>query len=261
MANLSGANLTNASLFNAMMVDGVLDGTVLKGASVYGVSAWGLDLSKVGDQTSLVVSPDGHAGLTVDNLELAQFVYLMVHTEKIRGIIDTIGRKTVLILGRFYAERKQVLDALKERLRSLDLVPIVFDWDKPSSRDLTETVALLANLSRFVVADVTDAKSIPQELAEIVPRLPSVPVQPILLRGDPGYAMFEHWKGYRTMLPVFEYRDLAHLLDNVRPAILDPVEAWEVGSKKQAGLEDEIKAKDDEIASLRTMLQARGEGG
>ena len=100
-ANLSGANLTNACLFNAMMVECVLDGTVLKGASVYGVSAWGLDLSKVGDQTSLVITPNGHAGLTVDNLELAQFVYLMVHNEKIRGIIDTIGRKAVLILGRF----------------------------------------------------------------------------------------------------------------------------------------------------------------
>jgi hypothetical protein len=164
----------------------------------------------------------------------------------------------VLILGRFYSERKAVLDALKGRLRDLDLVPIVFDWDKPSRRDLTETVALLANMSRFVVADVTDAKSIPQELSEIVPRLPSVPVQPILLRGDPAYAMFEHWTGYRTMLPVFEYRDQAHLLDNVRQAILEPVEAWEAGTKKQASLENELKAKDQEIEALRAMLQAQG---
>lgn len=265
-ANLSGAtlrdaDLTNAILTQALMVETVVDGTTLTGAYVYGVSAWGLDLSKVRDQTGLHITPEGRAGLTVDNLELAQFVYLMVHNEKIRGIIDTIGRKAVLILGRFYAERKAVLDALKARLRELDLVPIVFDWDKPSSRDLTETVALLASMSRFVVADVTDAKSIPQELAEIVPRLPSVPVQPILLRGDPGYAMFEHWKGYRTMLPVFEYRDQAHLLDNVRQAILEPVQAWEAETTKQASLQDELKAKDEEIVKLRAMLQARSEGG
>jgi uncharacterized protein YjbI with pentapeptide repeats len=257
-ATLRDADLTNATLTQALMVETVVDGATLTGAHVYGVSAWGLELSKVRDQTALHITPAGHAGLTVDNLELAQFVYLMVHNEKIRGVIDTIGRKAVLILGRFYAERKAVLDALKVRLRELDLVPIVFDWDKPTTRDLTETVALLANMSRFVVADVTDAKSIPQELSEIVPRLPSVPVQPILLRGDPGYAMFEHWKGYRTMLPVFEYRDQAHLLDNVRQAILEPVQAWEAETAKKTSLDDLLKAKDDEIVKLRAMLQAQG---
>jgi len=260
-ADLSDADLTNANLTQALMVETVVDRATLSGACVYGVAAWGLDLTKVRDQTGLRITPEGQGGLTVDNLELAQFVYLMVHNEKIRGIIDTIGRKAVLILGRFYAERKAVLDALKARLRELDLVPIVFDWDKPSSRDLTETVALLANMSRFVVADVTDAKSIPQELSEIIPRLPSVPVQPILLRGDPGYAMFEHWKGYRTMLPVFEYRDQAHLLDNVRRAIVEPVEAWEARTKGHTSLEEELKAKDDEIVTLRAMLQARGGSG
>jgi hypothetical protein len=71
----------------------------------------------------------------------------MLHNEKIRGVIDTIGGKGVLILGRFYAERKAVLDALKGRLRNFGLVPMVFDWDKPTGRDLTETVALLANMT------------------------------------------------------------------------------------------------------------------
>ncbi|MBL8436686.1 MAG: pentapeptide repeat-containing protein [Zoogloeaceae bacterium] len=265
-ANLRGTNLTDADLSDAtltcaQMVETVVDGARLAGASVYGVAAWGLDLSRVGDQTNLHITPQGRAGLTVDNLELAQFVYLMVHNEKIRGIIDTIGRKAVLILGRFYGERKAVLDGLKVKLREFDLVPIVFDWDKPTSRDLTETVALLASMSRFVVADVTDAKSIPQELAEIVPRLPSVPVQPILLRGDPGYAMFEHWTSYRTMLPVYQYGNQADLLDNVQQAILAPVEAWEAGATKQASLEDELKAKDAEIERLKAMLQVKGGTG
>ena len=259
-ANLSGADLTNAVLTRALMVETIVDGATLTGAAVYGISAWGLDLSKVRDQSSLQITPEGSAGLTVDNLELAQFVYLMVHNEKIRGIIDTIGRKAVLILGRFSEERKAVLDALKTRLREFDLVPIVFDWDKPTRRDLTETVALLANMSRFVIADVTDAKSIPQELAEIVPRLPSVPVQPILLQGDPGYAMFEHWKGYRTMLPVFQYRDQADLLANVRLAILAPVEAWESGAQEQSSLQDALEEKDAEIERLRALLRAGDSG-
>lgn len=257
-ANLRDADLTNASLTRTLMVETILDGATLTGAAVYGVSAWSLDLSKVRDQSNLQITPEGSGGLTVDNLELAQFVYLMVHNEKLRDVIDTIGRKAVLILGRFYAERKVVLDALKARLRELDLVPIVFDWDKPTRRDLTETVALLANMSRFVVADVTDAKSIPQELAEIVPRLPSVPVQPILLQGDAGYAMFEHWKGYRTMLPVFQYRDQADLLDHVQSAILAPVEAWESGVQAQSSLQDALNEKDAEIERLRALLRTGG---
>jgi hypothetical protein len=49
--------------------------------------------------------------ITVDNIEVAQFIYLMLHNEKIRDVIDTITSKAVLILGRFTGERKAVLDA------------------------------------------------------------------------------------------------------------------------------------------------------
>ena len=108
-----------------------------------------------------------------DNIEVAQFVYLLLHNEKIRDVIDTIGKKAVLILGRFTAERKAVLDALREELRKRDYLPILFDFDVPATRDITETVSLLARMARFVVADITDARSIPQELSVIVPDLPS----------------------------------------------------------------------------------------
>ena len=79
--------------------------------------------------------------ITVDNLEVAQFIYLLLNNERIRHVIDTITSKAVLILGRFTPERKAVLDALREELRKRDYLPVLFDFDKPASKDLTETVS------------------------------------------------------------------------------------------------------------------------
>ena len=47
--------------------------------------------------------------VTVDNIEVAQFVYLLLHNEKIRDVIDTVGKKGVLLLGRFTEGRIAVL--------------------------------------------------------------------------------------------------------------------------------------------------------
>ena len=72
--------------------------------------------------------------ITVDNLEVAQFIYLLLNNPKIREVIDTIAKKAVLILGRFTPERKAVFDALREALRTRGYLPILFDFEKPSSR-------------------------------------------------------------------------------------------------------------------------------
>jgi hypothetical protein len=45
----------------------------------------------------------------------------------------------------------------------------MFDFDVPEGLNITETVTLLARIARFVVADVTEPSSIPQELATIAP--------------------------------------------------------------------------------------------
>jgi uncharacterized protein YjbI with pentapeptide repeats len=180
-ANLTEANLTGANLLGATLVDTVVTGADLTGCRIYGVSAWGLKLDEQTKQRNLLITPEHEPEITVDNIEVAQFIYLMLHNQKIRDVIDTITSKAVLILGRFTDERKAVLNALREELRKRDYLPILFDFEKPRSRDTDETITLLARMARFIVADISDAKSVLHELRAIVPDLPSVPVQPIIL--------------------------------------------------------------------------------
>src|SRR5262249_5706085 len=169
------------------LVDTDLTGADLTGCRVYGVSAWRLKLKRA-KQRNLVITDVNEPEITVDNIEVAQFVYLLLHNEKIRDVIDTITSKAVLILGRFKDERKAVLDALREELRKRDYLPILFDFSVPATRDITETVSLLARMARFIVADLTDPSSIPKELEAIVPDL-AVPVQPLLEGASRPHAM------------------------------------------------------------------------
>jgi hypothetical protein len=173
--------------------------------------------------------------ITADNIEVAQFIYLMLDNKKIRDVIDTITSKVVLILGRFTDERKAVLDALREELRKRNYLPILFDFAPSATRDITETVSLLARMARFVVADITDAKSIPQELAVIVPDLPSVPVQPLLLEGSDEYGMFEHFKRYPWVLETYRYPSSERLIADLGERVINAAEKWRSTSGAAAG--------------------------
>ena len=214
-ANLSWTNLSETDLDFARLVGTNLTNADLTGSHVYGVSTWDLRLEGA-RQADLVITPSGQPTVTVDNLEVAQFIYLLLNNEKIRDVIDTITSKVVLILGRFTPERKAILDALRDTLREHNYLPVVFDFDKPASRDLTETVRTLAHLARFIIANITDPRSIPQELQAIVPDL-AVPVQPIIPRPQQPWGMFVDFpKKYNWVLEVHEYTDLSDLLATFR---------------------------------------------
>jgi uncharacterized protein YjbI with pentapeptide repeats len=227
-ANLNGANLSDAILNRADLSRATLIGTNLSKAlltdcRIYGISAWDVRLEGAA-QFNLVVTPQNEPSITVDNLKVAQFIYLLLNNEEIRDVIDTITSKAVLILGRFTSERKAVLDALRDALRSHGYLPIVFDFEKPASRDITETVSTLAHMSQFVIADITDAKSIPQELMSIVPNLPSVAVQPLILNSQHEYGMFEHFTRFPWVLPLYSYTDEKSLLASLYEKVIYPAE-------------------------------------
>jgi hypothetical protein len=92
------------------------------------------------------------------------------------------------------------------------------------ARDITETVSLLARMSRFIIADLTDPSSIPKELEGIVPDL-AVPVQPLLEGGaSRPYAMFKDYWKYDWVLPVYRYEGLEPLLATLAEKVIDPAE-------------------------------------
>ena len=244
-----------------------LNGADLTGCLVYGVSAWNVDLTRTA-QSNLLISPRNEPAITVDQLELAQFIYLLLRNQKIRDVIDTITSKVVLILGRFTPEQKRILDAIREELRHRDFVPVLFDFDVPRHRNITETVTLLARMARFIIADLTDPKSLPQELQAIIPDLEAVPVQPILRLPDREYAMYKDFLSRSSVLPTFRYKDERHLLRNLADKVIGPaqqrrelIEHVRAQGRSSTDLLDEqtrrVRALEKEVQRLRARTKPR----
>jgi hypothetical protein len=240
--NLNRTNLIGADLTTASLVNTDLTNADLTGCRIYGISAWDLKLEGA-KQKNLIVTPPDQPEITVDDLEVAQFIYLLLHNEKIRHVIDTITSKSVLILGRFTPERKKILDALREELREHHYLPILFDFDVPANRDITETVSLLARMARFIVADLTEPNSIPKELEAIVPDL-AVPVQPLLEGSTRPFAMFKNYWKYDWVLPVYRYERLETLLAALPDKVIGPAET------KVKALEEKRRAIEAELTKV-----------
>jgi uncharacterized protein YjbI with pentapeptide repeats len=225
-ADLSMANLSTANLHGALLLETDLTDAILTDCRIYGISAWGVKLNERTKQQGLIITPAQESAVTIDDLEVAQFVYLLLHNDKIRRVIDTVGKKGVLLLGRFTEGRMAVLDRLRDELRKRDYLPIVFNFDKPETKDLTETVRLLAGLSKFVIADLTSPKSAPYELGAIVSQT-MIPFQPIITAGETPFAMLQDlWINHpdRVFRPI-HYSSVDALIASLDEKIIQPAEA------------------------------------
>jgi hypothetical protein len=220
--NLSGADLTEADMRGAVLGVANLERSRLINCRVYGISVWDVRLNGA-IQKDLIITTDNEPTIMVDELEVAQFVYLLLHNAKIRYLIDTITSKVVLILGRFTPERKAVLDAIRQELRSRGYAAVLFDFEKPRNLSTMETVSTLAGMARFVIADLTDAKSVLQELRDIVPSRPSLPIQPILISTQAEPGMFDFFKNFLWVLPTRYYSGPDELLSALK-TVIEPAE-------------------------------------
>ena len=131
----------------------------------------------------------------------------------------------MLLLGRFTEGRMVVLERLRDKLRDLGFVPMVFNFDKPETKDFTETVRLLASLSKFVIVDITNPRSAPLELQATVPDY-MIPFAPILQEGEEPFAMFVDLQNkYDWVLrPVIRYPSVDRLIEVLKDKIVRPAE-------------------------------------
>jgi hypothetical protein len=133
----------------------------------------------------------------------------------------------VLILGRFSKKRKAVLDAIRNEFRKseYDYLPIVFDFPPAKNQTTVETIKTLASIARFVFADLTDARSILQELQTIVPISPSVAVRLLIKKSTHEYGMLDHIRSFRSVVQnTYDYEDLAELIASIKDNIILPAE-------------------------------------
>jgi hypothetical protein len=280
-ANLDGADLTNANmcatdLYQARargarfirtnlqgvhLVETDVTDAWLEDCAVYGLSAWDVKSTpkvqkgfriKFRRRSPASREPDGRVEdeVIVDNLEAAHFTYSALHNANIGRAISAAGSSTVLLLGRFSnRKRRAVLEELREVVDDGGYIPMIFDFKRPRERDLIETIKLLAGLSLFVIADVSDPRSTPQELEAIAPSF-QVPIVPIVQEPRRVFSTFAGLMKYPWVLPPLQYDTVDSLRAGFRPAILAPALALS---------RSRIKAREREVKSrhIREFLSHR----
>src|ERR1700730_16004916 len=63
--------------------------------------------------------------ITVDDLEVAQFIYLLLNHQKLRNVLNAVTERGVLLLGRFGGGGLEVLQAVAVKLREAQYLPII----------------------------------------------------------------------------------------------------------------------------------------
>jgi len=221
-ADLTGAEVRDSDLSLASLVSAKLDATLFSNCRIYGIAAWNI-VGQPKLQKELIITPTDEGRLIVNDLEIAQFIYLLLNYKRLQTVFNAMTDRGVLLLGRFGGGGIEVLRQLAERLRADGYIPIIFEFERPEDRNLTETVQTLVGLSRFVIVDLS-GPSVPQELTATVPHF-KVPFVPILEKGSYPYSMFADLLECDWVLkPIVDFTDLPSLLADLPTKIVAPAE-------------------------------------
>lgn len=235
-SHLGGALLTSCNLNLAN-----LEGADLRGAYIWGCSYWGIQLDDSTQQSGIKIGfgdfdwielaierrpgsafPKPNFEVKIDDLRVADFMWqINDYPERVADMINAASGRLVLLLGRFRGKQKRVLHhSLSPALREMGYIPMVFNFNPPDSRDVIESVAILAGLSKFVIADLTNPRSTPLESQLVVPTL-AVPFIPIIRKGESAFSMFSALqRKYPWVRPVVVYKTDAELVRRLKEEIV-----------------------------------------
>ena len=73
-------------------------------------------------QEDLVITLPNQPTISVDNLEVAQFIYLLLKYEKLRDVLNSVVQRGVLLLGRFGGGGLELLQCIAAKFKR-DEVP------------------------------------------------------------------------------------------------------------------------------------------
>lgn len=137
----------------------------------------------------------------------------------------------MLILGRFGRGGLDILRCLAEGLRKKNYIPMIFDFNRPTDRNFTETIKTLVGLSRFVIFGLS-GPSVPHELSAIVPHY-KIPFVPILEVGNQPYSMYKDISEYPWVIkPIVKYQNIQSLFDLLEDRIIALAEVCLIERKK-----------------------------
>ena len=102
----------------------------------------------------------------------------------------------------------------------------MFDFQASANQTTVGTMRTLANMARFVIADLTDARSVLQELQAIVPDLPKLAVRLLIQKSAHEYGMLDDIRAYRSVVEeTYEYESLEEVIASIKKNIIGPAEA------------------------------------
>ena len=264
LARLESAHLSAALLTACNLNHANLKGTDLRGMYFWGCSYWGVLLDKRTQQAGIKITMDNFDWIElaiqnprrgaafpkpdfpieIDDLQVADFVrQINDHPGRVADMVSAASSRLVLLLGRFSGGRKGLLEGIEGVLSEMGYVGMVFDFRPPENRDVIESVSILAGLSNFVIADLTDSRSTALESQLVIPAL-AVPFIPIIREGKRAFSMFAALQQkYPWVRPIVVYRSQDELRRRLKGEIIPDAARWAEKLRDQKRVRDDHKVR------------------